>query len=575
MHLIKTFIFFTFIFSYSFVFSQKNKTIKHELFFKKIKKLDNLEINFDKTTHFFSLQNWDSVLVYSSKALVFNKNKRLLNYCHYMRGYGFMKKKLFTEAQKEYLLISTDFIFYYKIIKNLGGIAIKQRKFKKAVKYFNTLNNLLKDSIYDFKKSTVIHDLGVSYFHLSKFKKAEELLLKSLSLQKKAKDTILLIGSYTDVGNLYYEQYKDKLAIPFYEKAYQLSKKTNSFYLKRKASLNMAIVEEDRKNLTKALVYRKEFEKWKDSLNNQEKIWGIAQIEKQLAVTQKQKEINFLESENKIKVLERNSFILFSFLLLLILLAGAYIYSQQKKATKIITFQKEELNTLNKAKDKLFSIVSHDLRSSVNLLQKSNSKLLHEIQQRNYKVLNTIVIKNAAIANSSYNLLENLLHWATLQTKQLYFNIESIDLFSAMQQITFNYQPLFDDKKIIFKNKISPASFILADLDSLKIIVRNLLDNSIKFNKEQGVITIYNYAKNKEHDCLVVEDTGIGMNEDTIEELLKETSLLSKKKNQEDIGTGLGIQLCKTLILKNHATLEIESVINKGTKMIITFPKSI
>ncbi|WP_064965540.1 tetratricopeptide repeat-containing sensor histidine kinase [Tenacibaculum ovolyticum] len=575
MHLIKTFIFLTFIFTYSFVFSQKSKTTKHELFLKKIKKLSTSERNFNKTIHFFSLQNWDSVLVYSSKALVFNKNKRLLNYCHYMRGYGFMKKKLFNEAQKEYGLISNDFIFYYKIIRNLGGIAIEQRKFKKAVKYFNTLNNLSKDSVYDFKKSSVIHDLGISYFHLSKFKKAEEFLLKSLSLQKEEKDTVLLIGSYMDVANVYYEQYKDDLAIPYYKKAYQLSKKTNSFSAKRKASLNMAIVEENRKNLTKALVYRKEFEKWKDSLNNQQKIWGIAQIEKRLAITQKQKEINFLESENKVKILERNSFILFSFLLLLILLAGVYIYSQQKKATKIITFQKEELNNLNKTKDKLFSIVSHDLRSSVNLLQKSNSTLLHQIQVRNYDALDKIVTKNAAIANSSYNLLENLLHWATIQTKQLYFYIESVDLFSAMQQIAFNYQPLFENKEIIFKNKITPASFILADLDSLKIIIRNLLDNSIKFNKMEGFISVYNYPKGNNYECFVVEDSGIGMSAEIIKELLKKTSLLSKKNNQEDIGTGLGIQLCKTLILKNHATLEIESTINKGTKMIITFPKSI
>ncbi|WBX77734.1 ATP-binding protein [Tenacibaculum ovolyticum] len=144
-----------------------------------------------------------------------------------------------------------------------------------------------------------------------------------------------------------------------------------------------------------------------------------------------------------------------------------------------------------------------------------------------------------------------------------------------MQQIAFNYQPLFENKEIIFKNKITPASFILADLDSLKIIIRNLLDNSIKFNKVEGFISVYNYPKGTNHECFVVEDSGIGMSAEIIKELLKKTSLLSKKNNQEDIGTGLGIQLCKTLILKNHATLEIESTINKGTKMIITFPKSI
>ena len=575
MQLTKTFYFLTFIYSCSFVFSQENKNTKHELFLKTIQTLDKRDDNINKTIHFFSLQEWDSLLVYSSKALLVNKNKEHLNYLHYMRGYCFMKKKLFNETKKEYTLIAHDFPFYYKIIRNLGGIALEQHKFKKAIAYFEQLNIFSKDTFYTFEKSSVIHDLGISYFHLSKFNKAEKLLLKSLFLQKEKKDTLRIIGSYMDVANVYYEQYKDELAIPYFEKAYQLSKKTNNFEIKRKTSLNMAVVEENRKNIAKALVYRKEFEKWKDSLNNQHKIWGVAQFEKKLAITHKQEKINNLESENKIKRTQRNGFILSSFLLLLLLFTGIYFYFQKNKSHKIITSQKDKLNQLNETKDKLFSIVSHDLRSSVNLLQKSNTKLLHEIKNRNYEVLDTIVTQNAAIANSSYNLLENLLNWATLQTNQLYFHIESVDLFSIFQQITNNYQPLFDDKQILFINKIPPASFILADLDSLKIIIRNILDNAIKFSSINDTITVHATSKNDTHINLSIKDTGCGMDKEMVKELLKKTYLLHKKKNKEEIGTGLGIQLCKILSLKNNANFSIDSVIKKGTKISISFPKSI
>lgn len=571
----KTFLLVTLLFLYSFIFPQEKNKDQFYFFKKEINKLGLRENNFIKSSHFFIEKQWDSVLVSSSKALLLNKQQNISNYIHYMRGYSFMKKKIYKESLKEYEKVTTNFPFYYKIIRNLGGIALEKGSYKEAISYFERLNNITDSNIINYNKSSVIHDIGIAYFHLSNYEKAASLLLKSTQLQEKNKDTLRLIGSYMDIANVYYVQYKDDVAIPYFEKAYQLSQKISDFEIKRKASLNMSIVEENRKNLTKSLAYRKEYEKWKDSLTNQQKIWSVAQFEKKLAITQKQKEIDVLASQSQLKESQRNSLLVSSFLLLFLLIVSVYFYIQKNKNHQIITHQKEKLNLLNRTKDKLLSIVSHDLRSSVNLLQKSNSKLLHEIQHRNYEVLNTIVTKNAAIANSSYNLLENLLHWATLQTKQLYFYIESVDLFSVMQQITFNYQPLFDHKEITFKNKIAPASFILADLDSLKIIIRNLLDNSIKYNKVQGTISVYNYAKNNAYECLVVEDTGIGMSPRVIKELLKETSLLSKKKNQEEIGTGLGIQLCKTLILKNNATLKIESTVNKGTKMIITFPKPI
>ena len=161
----------------------------------------------------------------------------------------------------------------------------------------------------------------------------------------------------------------------------------------------MAVVEENRKDLTKAMVYRKEYDIWKDSLNNQNKIWAVAETEKTYAISQKQKEIQLLESENKIKVSQRNGFVASSILFLLLFGTAVYFYSQKSKTNKIINAQKEDLDALNATKDKLFSIVSHDLRSSVNTMQVTNTKLLKDIANRDYDTLDKTVHKNAAIAN--------------------------------------------------------------------------------------------------------------------------------------------------------------------------------
>jgi signal transduction histidine kinase len=181
---------------------------------------------------------------------------------------------------------------------------------------------------------------------------------------------------------------------------------------------------------------------------------------------------------------------------------------------------------------------------------------------------------NSAIANGAYSLLDNLLHWALLQTKQLYFSKESVHLYSIVQQIEYNYKPLLLDKAITFENNVSKNNFISVDLDSLKIVLRNLLDNAIKFSKENGKISISTPETNDTYCQIVIEDTGLGMNEATKQELLKDTELLAKKGNSETIGTGLGMQLCKSMVKKNDGALSIESELHIGTKIILSFPKT-
>lgn len=532
------------------------------------------ENNFKKAQFFFVKNNWDSTLVYSMKQLDSSKNKELANYCHFFRGYSFREKKLFKEAKLEMHLVSKKFVAYPLVNKNLGQISLELKEFEKAIYYFKEIEKLPITSNIGYKISIIYTNIGTSYLHLNQFIKAEEYFFKSLKLQEKENDAANLIYLYLDIANLYYLQYKDQQAIPYFEKAYTLSKSIKDFDIKRKSSINMAIVEENRKDFKKALIYRKESDSWKDSLNNQNKIWAVADFEKKFAVAQKQKQIKVLKVENKLKNTQRNGLFYSAIGLLLILTGGVYLYGQKVKNAKIILLQKNKLDELNATKDQLFSIVSHDLRSSVNALKTSNAKLSATLQTKNYDQLNQLIIQNSTIANGAYSLLDNLLHWAMLQTKQLYFHKESIHLHSIVQQIEYNYKPLLLDKTITFENLVSKNIFIYVDLDSLKIVLRNLLDNAIKFSNENGKISFYSQETTPDFCQLIIEDNGIGMNESVIEELLEDNTLLAKKNNSEIIGTGLGLQLCKQMIRKNSGTLAIESEIGKGTKMILSFPKT-
>lgn len=529
-------------------------------------------INFKKAQRFFNKKKWDSTLVYAMKQLSQKNNVEINNYCHFLRGFSFKNLKLFKESQTEFDLITKDFDIYPLVYYQFGQIYSELKEYKKSLEYFNRIEKLDVNNKYSISLGILYSNMGASCLLLKDYKKAEIYFSKSLPLLEKVNDKAQLYNFYSNMASLFYEQYQDHKAIPYFEKAYQLAQKENLLNLKEDAAINMAIVEENRLNYKKAIVYRKEYEKWKDSLNNQNRIWAIAKLEKKFAIKEKQKEVNLLEAKNEIHRAERNTLLWSSGLLLTLLGTGIYFYLQKVKTNLIISKQKAVLDDLNATKDKLFSIVSHDLRSSVNALKSSNSKLQNSLDSKNYELLDTQLNTNSAIANGAYNLLDNLLNWALLQTEQSFFYQENTHLLSIARQVAFNYEPLMVHKSIGFKIQIATSIFIHVDTDSFKIILRNLLDNAIKFCPENGQVSLYTRLTEDGFCHIIIEDTGSGMTETKRKELLAPTVLLSKKGKEEGIGTGLGMQLCKSLIAKNNGKLDIETKLNQGTKMIIVLP---
>ncbi len=561
-----------FLMTYVYIFSQKEK--KEISFSYKIK--DNTEKyisepNFKKARQYFLLKNWDSTLIYSLKQLSKSDSRFNINeYCYFFRGYSFQKKKILKESKREYHKITKNFIFYNYVLAYLGEIAMEERSFEKSIDFFSKSIIANKNYVIEVNKDNIYQNLGINYLHLKNYIKSECYLLKSMEIET---DTLKLIRLYGNLATLYYEQYKDDLAIPYFKKAYEFSKAVDNFTLKSNTAKNMAVVEENRKDVTAALKYRKEYEQWNDSLNNHNKIWELAQLEKKLAVEKKQVEVNLLKAENKAKIAERNSFLYITMALSILLFVIIVFYRKNIKSKRTILAQKEQLDTLNETKDRLFSIVSHDLRSSVNTFKLSNKKVIKNLEKENIKNAHKILQHNSTIVSSAYNLLDNLLNWAMLQTQQSYFEIEENHLFFTIEHVVYNYIPLLKEKELQLKNLVDKTTKVMADQESLKIILRNLLDNAIKFSDSEGDIKIYTQDKDTNFLDIVIEDSGIGMDVSTREKLVTENITVDKRKHTNRIGSGLGLQLCKSMIQKNKGKLSIESELGKGTKMIVSLPK--
>ena len=518
-------------------------------------------------------ENWDSVLVNTQKCLQQVKDPKLLDFIHYYRAEAFHRKALFKYALKEFNRVRKDFEFITMVRFNKGGIFLSQQEYEKALSLFKSIDTIDQKNIQTIRMDALFHNTGVCYFHLEDYVKAEKYLIRAIQKIKERKDYGVLTNAYTDLGSVYYEQYLDEKAVAYYEKAYHLSKKFGSIDVKLSLANNMAVVEENRKRYDLALKYRKEYEEWNDSLNDQNKIYEVAQIEKKLAVAHKQQQVELLETENKLKQARLTAYLVVAILLAAILIFGIYFYRQNVLRSRVILRQKQELDLLNATKDQLFSIVSHDLRSSVHALSVSNSKLKDSVEKQDYASLENQLEENSVIATNTYNMLDNLLNWALLQTEGGYFRPEEHRLSMLIDQVAYNFRGVLNQKEMTFENTLPKSVKVFVDAESLKIVLRNFMDNSIKFSDPGAIISVSLENENEDEVCFEWKDTGKGMSEETRLKLLSDSPQLTKKDHEKTIGSGLGMNLCQAMLAKNAGKLDIWSRQNEGTKMIVTLKK--
>ncbi|MBC5834321.1 PAS domain S-box protein [Flavobacterium sp. F372] len=239
-----------------------------------------------------------------------------------------------------------------------------------------------------------------------------------------------------------------------------------------------------------------------------------------------------------------------------------------------ITDRKKTENSLKEliaTKDKLFSIVAHDLRSPFNsiigfselLIENSNDILLEDSEQY-IKIINSSA-KNTLI------LLDNLLNWAKSQTGQLSFNPEKILFSEVAQEIITLSKNIAKSKNIALECSCTDNLEIYVDVNMLNTVLRNLISNAIKFTNVGGHIKV-SAASKQDHVEITISDNGIGIPKEKCNELFSIASNTTTLGTADENGSGLGLVLCKEFIQKNNGDIWVESEENKGSNFIFTLP---
>lgn len=232
--------------------------------------------------------------------------------------------------------------------------------------------------------------------------------------------------------------------------------------------------------------------------------------------------------------------------------------------------QHQELELLNQEKDKLFSILAHDLRNPFHGII-GLSKVL--VDDPDIATAQRILILEGIhrTAQNTYALLENLLAWAKSQTNTVQFKPEPLDLNEIIQTSIQEVITNAEFKEISLNSQVDKGIKVCADKNMLTAILRNLLSNAIKFTPRNGRISILHMVQ-EENIVVSVRDTGVGMDAITLEQLFTENSFHSLSGTDNEKGTGLGLIICKDLVSRHKGQLWAESKLGRGTTFSFSIP---
>ncbi|MBC7566869.1 MAG: PAS domain-containing sensor histidine kinase [Pedobacter sp.] len=231
--------------------------------------------------------------------------------------------------------------------------------------------------------------------------------------------------------------------------------------------------------------------------------------------------------------------------------------------------QTEELKRLNQLKDRIFSIIAHDLRAPlVNLSEVLKMISDDEISPEEFKMLAPILSKDIIYTT---DLLENILHWSRSQLKGFGINKGFFDLKGLVVDEVTYHMPSARAKNITIVQDVFPGAMIYADMLMIQIVIRNILNNAIKFCYDTCEIKIFAVYTKEHFIKLCIEDNGTGMEKIVLESLFSGENK-SRRGTKDEKGTGLGMVVCKEFMERNDGKISVRSEISMGTKICLHLP---
>lgn len=462
-----------------------------------------------------------------------------------------------------------------RVLLNLGNTRSSQSRFQEAESLYSEALILSKEIRPDTPPVQIQYNLGELYNRMEKYDEAEHYFRKSLENSTKLGIPQGIYFNSTGLGNLEIARNKTSSAISFYETALGVAQKLNNPSFLKDAHRKLYELHKESRDYEESLTHLEMFTAISDSLTTREKEQMLADYQTRLEVQRKDQMNSTLKAEKARQEaqlqLQQWLLILGGLIIFITLVSAILLYKSNREKNKInreLEEQKRDLEEANAVKNKLFSIVAHDLRSPLSaltgILELVREEALNEEEMRElFKEMEFSLQQNM-------NIMENLLVWAKQQMSGLNIEIQSLNAKEIVDEIVGALKFNARHKNITLENNIHRDFKVLGDYDLMKLVMRNLISNSLKFSKPGDEIIIS--ASIKENEALFeVRDTGIGIPKDMQYKIFA-NEMNSRMGTNEEKGSGLGLNLCNEFIGKQGGRIYFESKEGEGTSFYFTLP---
>ena len=556
--------------------------------------------------------NYTEAMDYYVKALQLRKTineQRGIGECITLIGELYRTQERYEEARENY----QKAIPIFENINNLSGVSTaylnightyleEEKDYTEAIKNYQKAYEIAeKDSIFPLYRNSL---KAIADWHKTQknYAKALEFYQKALQVErKKAKSKGFVVKTWGSVGEVY-EQIKDyEQASNYYQQSLDTALRMELMADVLENYLRFADLYQANSQFEKANFFLIKYNRLKDSLgkaNNKERIYILSTL---YELDKKQEEIKDLAQKNELQTAEaKNRNYIIGFIFLGLIVSGVFAFFLRKTNTKLeqtnlqlqeanentqrlnrilkiktedIEEKNEELAVLNQQKNKIFSVVAHDLRNFLYGLRSYVAKVTEsfEMLEQSKKNAQTEQL-NEAVTNI-INFLETLLEWATNQLDNKKNQIQTFNLCEAVEKSINFYQKACLAKNINANNEIDSPKLIHSNQDLVQMLVRNLLSNALKYTPENGSISIKMQEK-EQHWEIIMTDTGIGISAERLDSLFEQrVEAHDQTLNEEIDSKGLGLWLCKDSVNQLGGEIWAESKVGTGSTFHFTIPK--
>ncbi|GAB4161874.1 MAG: hypothetical protein Tsb0033_20030 [Winogradskyella sp.] len=478
--------------------------------------------------------------------------------------------------------------------KNIADLYALRKEHRKAIEYYENVLEMLNPTKDQNLRGEILPKLGSQYLEFKEYDKAAEFLVEGLKYNREQNNQEGILLTLNAIGNLNLQKRKVKLAELQLNEAYSIAQKIdNKAALLENYKLHIAL-DSTRGYFQNAFFWQNKYYDLKEEISKIDQPIFSNDLEpldlgQSNSIVEEMNNFDSQSNSNVKKTWLNNPLVLYAalaatailltLLLLIVLKNKTYretLIEQKEKLkqeqlrSEAILEQTHHLEEVNQVKDKLFSIVSHDLKDSISSI-KAFLDLLKEdsISKEEFRELIPELSENA---NNASSLLFNLLNWSKSQMQNLEPNPELFNIQDVFHTKMALVEQKVEDKRIVLIDE-SQRDFVYADKSMVEIVIQNLITNAVKFSRTGDVITVSNQDVNGKA-LICVEDTGVGISEENIKKLFNANKNFTTVGTKNEKGTGLGLTIAKDLVELNNGRIWVESTENVGSKFFIELPKS-